>query len=381
MDDGERPDPRGLRITIVSGTHDYRAARRAGVHGLAQAFAGLGATVRFISIRFSALSFVTKDPRSPLWRRAGRFERHDNVESFLWLTPFHPLGAGGVGRALHRLYARLPAPALDDAFADSDIVIIESGLALVLVERIRRVNPHARLIYRCSDSLEAIGANPVLKDILEESAEAFAHVTVPARALAEQFPWAKGRVYFTPQGVDHAPFARAHPRPYDTPRNAVSVGSMLFDAAFFAIAGEAFPDVTFHVIGGPTQAFAAPPNVRRWGEMRFAETIPYLQHADVGLAPYRAGASYLRESSLKLTQFAHIGLPAVCPNFAAGRHPLRYGYEPGDADSIKRALAQALSLTTRPEPMPAPTWESTALRTLFPTAFADTRIDAAGVAA
>ena len=52
------------------------------------------------------------------------------------------------------------------------------------------------------------------------------------------------------------------------------------------VAARAFPDVTFHVIGAGSEAAAlAAPNIRIYDEMKLQDTIPYLHHADFGVAP------------------------------------------------------------------------------------------------
>jgi 2-beta-glucuronyltransferase len=372
------PNPRGKRVTIVSATHDYRSPRRAGVHGLADALVRLGCAVRFVSVRYSVLSLLSDDPRASLWKRANRFQTVNGVSCLLWRAPFHPVARMGsaLGEPLHKLYAELPSRVLDRALGDADFVIVESGLALAFVPRMRRLNRNAAIIYRCSDLLETIGAHPYLHQVLRECAPIFAHATAPARVMAAALPLPPERVFFTPQGIDHAQFdADNAPNPYDAPLNGVSVGSMLFDASFFADAAAAFPDVIFHVIGAGMR-FAAPANVRHYEEMPFAATLPFLLHATFGIAPYRTapGVEYLAESSLKLTQFAHLGLPAVCPHFAAGGLPHRLGYSPGDAPEIAAAIRGALALAGTLTPTPAPTWEDVALRTLYPEAFADTPI-------
>jgi 2-beta-glucuronyltransferase len=105
--------------------------------------------------------------------------------------------------------------------------------------------------------------------------------------------------------------------------------------------------VTFHVIGGGSAAATlAAPNIRTYDEMRFSDTIPYLLHADFGIAPYNAErvAPYLVDTSMKLMQYGALGLPAVCPTVVAGDKTGRFGYQPGDAGSIADAVRGALAL-------------------------------------
>ena len=45
---------------------------------------------------------------------------------------------------------------------------------------------------------------------------------------------------------------------------------------------------------------------------------------------------------MKLQQYGYLGLPAICPHFAVGDYPGRFGYVPGDEQSIIAAVANAL---------------------------------------
>ena len=85
------------------------------------------------------------------------------------------------------------------------------------------------------------------------------------------------------------------------------------------------------------------PNAVVRQEMPFADTIPYVKHASIGIAPYanEGAPGHLSDTSLKLAQYEFVGLNAVCPFFACGEKPGRFGYDPGDASSIFKALTEA----------------------------------------
>jgi 2-beta-glucuronyltransferase len=67
------------KVVVIS-DHDYRTARRASVHQIADAFARLGHKVSFISVRFSVLSRIKGDSRNFLWRRANKPEVKNNIQ-------------------------------------------------------------------------------------------------------------------------------------------------------------------------------------------------------------------------------------------------------------------------------------------------------------
>jgi 2-beta-glucuronyltransferase len=110
--------------------------------------------------------------------------------------------------------------------------------------------------------------------------------------------------------------------------------------------------------------------------MPFHDTLAYLKHATAGVAPYHnaPGTEYLAESSLKLAQFEYFGLPSVCPSFAAGDNHARFGYQVGEADSMRRATGRALSMAGKMSPRSFKTWSEVAARVLSPRDYADTLI-------
>jgi 2-beta-glucuronyltransferase len=146
---------------------------------------------------------------------------------------------------------------------------------------------------------------------------------------------------------------------------------MLFDAKFFEIAASAFPNLTFHIIGGGKQAEALRgPNVFVLGETPFDETRAYIAHADAGIAAYRGDkvAPYLADTSLKLMQFGAYGLPSVCPYIAVGDHEGRFGYQPGNRPSIVSAIRAALAHGRFAGKVP-PTWAEVTRQILNPSAY------------
>lgn len=368
------------RVLLIS-RHDYRTNWRANFHPIADGFAALGDQVSFISVGFSPISRFSHDQRRFLDARANRWERVDGIDCFLWKSSFHPIGLGRpafdrLARPLYDVFARLSAPALDEAAAQADLILVESGLSPVLIPRLRRCAPKADLVYVASDLFATIGAPVVMDDILAEAADAITTVVVVARAMAPQFRHLGRPIRYVPHGIDPAAFASEVPSPFKGCRNVVTVGSMLFDPGVFTVAAAALPDVSFHLIGtpaGPTY----PANVQEHGPMPFSDTIAWLRHADAGVAPYREGASadYLSDSSMKLMQYGHLGLPAVCPDFAVGNHPLRFGYRPGDDRSIVDAFVRALDPAVDRHPAPTLSWTDVAERLASPERFPDTKVD------
>jgi 2-beta-glucuronyltransferase len=375
------PNSSKRRIVIVSAVHDYRTPRRASIQALADAMVRLGDAVTFISIRFSPISRATRDSRLFLWPRANRPETVNGVECYLWRTPFHPFrtclaGLDASTGLLFSAYASLPNRYIDEALRAATHIVVESGLGIVLIHRARRLNPRSRIIYRGSDALHTIGAPPALATELRRRADDVDAFCLLADKMVPDFAWAAEKTYIVPHGVHPADFATIGASPYAAGSiNAVTVGSMLFDRSFFLEAAASFPDIQFHLIG-TGETFETPSNVRLYSEMPFKATLPYIKHANVGIAAYRlsTNSGYLAQSSLKLLQYDYLGLPAVCPDYAVGDNPRRFGYVPGDRAAIARAVGAALRHGRFIGDTRVLDWEQVAQRLLDPERYADTAI-------
>lgn len=368
------------KVVILSAFQDYRTRKRASIQHIADGLVAAGHDVAFVSTRFSRLSRRTGDSRLFLADRANRIERVNGVACYLWRTPLHPFATG------HRIVDRLMVPAydmfgrwpdgtVDRLLGEADVVIVESSVAVVFLRRIRRLNPRCRIVYYAADRLDTVGAHPYLQRRLEMDAALIDAVCVRSSRMAAHFGWAADRLYRASFGINEADYRDGGANPYTAPRNAVSLGSMLFDPGYFQAVAPHFPDVTFHVIGCG-EHFPAPDNVLIYPEMPFAETLPYLRHATIGIAAYRdaVGVEYLAESSLKLAQFEHFGIAAVCPDFAAGDVASRSGYRPADGGSMRRATERAFAQAGTVTPTRFPSWQDVASRVLVPSDFPENRL-------
>ena len=367
------------RVVIVSAYHDYRTPKRASLHEIADALVGAGFGVSFISTRYSLLSRLTGDSRLFLWEKANKVETSNGVQCLLWRTLAHPFRSRirpvqSLSDYAFTLYSELSNPLFDNLLRNADYIVVESGVAAIYLARIRRINARAKIVYFAADRLETINAHPFTRRTLAENQAVIDHFSLRATQLKDDFPYATGRMYKAGFGINPAKFEAVGPSPYASDEKvAVSVGSMLFDPSVLQMAALSFPQLQFHVIG-PGVEFDAPPNVHIHPEMPFEQTLAFVKHASIGLAPYAPveGGEYLAESSLKLMQFEYFGLPSVCPHFAVGSSPNRVGYEPGHQGSITRAISRALSLIGQIESRCFPSWEEIALQVIEPKRHAAT---------
>jgi 2-beta-glucuronyltransferase len=364
---------------LVLSAHDYRTPRRASIHFIADELARRGPT-RFFSLRYSRLSRWKHDIRLPLDASANAVVRHRGVDCYLWKTTLHPFNTRRdwlrrVEDAMFRRYVAAAPAILRQWMAEADTIVFESGTAAVFVELARQVNPQAKLIYRASDGLSAIDSADYVARAFAQVAPAMDAIALVSPAMAAEVA-SRGNVYHVGHGIDPALAEQGDPSPYADGVHAVSVGSMLFDPEAIAVASRAFPQVRFHVIGsGRGREPGYGDNVTVYDEMPHALTLRYIKHASFGIAPYAAARlpAYLADSSLKLLQYDFFALPAICPHPIVGGYASRFGYAPGDPDSIVVAVRRALDAPRVRSRQPLD-WAQTVDRLLDPAAYPDTRI-------
>jgi 2-beta-glucuronyltransferase len=329
--------------------HDFRSRRKASVHFLAEEIARRGKT-RVFSFGFSLLSLIKRDPRRSLWRDANRVETVSGVECYLWRTALHPFNLRRsaltpLEARWFELYARSTPPVLDGWARDSRTIILESGIPLILAERLATANPDASLIYLGSDDVRTIGCARYITDELARTAARYRGAALASLQLLPSIP-AGIPAYRVPHAIDSTAVDDVGPSPYGPGLHAVSVGSMLFDARFFEIASTLFPEVSFHLIGsGALGRKLARSNIAVYDEMPYGKTLPFIKHASFGVAPYAGErvVPYLADTSMKLMQYGFFRVPAVCPRVTVGGHAGRFGYEPDDVRSIAEAIRGALA--------------------------------------
>lgn len=362
------------RILILTAHAFLPGYRKASTHFVTQNWAAQGHEVHVLSIGHSWLTLI-KDRRrfkafaGTQWNRFAQIA--PGLFAAAYLPAIHAFSSqnrllNAVNKPAFALYGRsLPAFARREA-EKADLIVIESGSALAFFDSLKRANPKARTLYFCRDLLKSVGAAPALQDIERNSISQFDLVCVPSAMLRDQLP-SGGNVRVIPQGIDADLFDRVNPSPYQAgTKNAVSVGDMLFDEGVVMEMALAAPEIAFHIFGAAWKG-AKPANVITHGEQAFERIVPYIQHADIGLAPYRLseGELYLAESSLKLPQYSYCGLPILMPDLIPYRHSNTVTYAlDGETDwraRIDAALARPRARHLRRQ---IPTWSAVAAETL-----------------
>lgn len=373
---------------LVISAHDYRSRRKAGIHFVAAELEKRGKT-RFFSCQYSLLSHLKSDPRASLAALANKKMVHENVECYLWKTWIHPFNVRKaylrpIEEFLFGRYVQKPSQVLVDWVKEADVIFFESGIAPVFFDLVAQLNPRARTIYIASDDLTTINAAAYVKATFDRVAPRMSALCLKSRYMSDGMPESSNQ-YMIPHGFDFSVAEHADPSPYPTGEHAahavhaVSIGSMLFDPEFFVMASKRFPEVAFHIIGSGTRAHPGyGENVRVYDEMPHHLTLPYIKHASIGIAPYRSAnlPRYLADTSLKLMQYDFFKLPAVCPNSIVGDYASRFGYEPGDSESIASAINAAMAAPRISARTPLH-WSQVVERMLNPMQFEDTRLPTA----
>lgn len=328
-------------------------ARKVSTHFLAEEWAKAGHTVHVATV---GLSYLTLLKDKALFQRLSETQKNRFVATApglhvsAYVPPLHPFSSGNplldlLNRPLFTLYGNAIPGYLKTQLAEADAVIFEPGTCLCFYDAVRRLNPKAVLIYIKRDWLTTIGAAPYLEETERRIYRSLDLLITPSSKIAETIP-VGCRVEIVPQAINKDLFDADVGSPYPQgSRNAISVGNMLFDEDAVRAMAEAGPEVTFHVFGAHFSG-AKPGNVIEYGETPFNELIPYIKHADFGIAPYKMTADdvYLAETSLKFQQYAYCGLPVLTPDLIPDLRGNLIGYSLDNENDWSGKIEAALAM-------------------------------------
>ncbi|MEO1776759.1 MAG: glucuronosyltransferase [Pseudomonadota bacterium] len=359
-------DARPKTVVLFSG-HHLASGRKAGFHWIADAFHRSGWEVLFVASGLSPVSKLRRDYRLALFDPAERnrvVTLEPRLHSLAWWTGYHPANLkidllNALSMPLMRRWKSFALPPAADPFVKrAELFIVESAPAISAVPELRRRRPNAKIVYRVSDDLRTLRVHPVILEAERDALPAIDLVSVPSPKMLPTFARHPNAVFHR-HGLRKELFEVETASPYPPgSRNAVSVGNMLFDPGIIDVMAAANPDWTFHLIGQLPQTLSHP-NVRYHGELPFDVMLPYVLHAEIGLAPYRysPGSEYLAHTSNKLMQYGYAGLQILAPDFIASEDAASlHTFDAADPASIRAAFTAAATAGKAPDRPDYPTW-------------------------
>jgi 2-beta-glucuronyltransferase len=337
------------RVVFVS-NHCLESPVKAGFAHLAESFWRAGWDVLFLTESISWLTLLRgHDQRCQHtdFRQVNRLRQvRERLASYVWLTPFHPINLRSpllnrLSAPVLKRYAGFSLGAAEPAIARANLFVFDSDHGLFLFDRFKKANPHARFVYRVSDDIGMLGHHPMLPAQEERILPRFDLVSAAFSLFCQRYS-RLANVRFHNHGLEKSLFDRPCANPFaGAGPNVIYVGMNFFDSDFMVRAARLFPDWRFHVFG-TVGSLPAAANLICYGKRPFAELIPYLRHADIGLQNlrYTPGAECFTDS-LKMIQYTYCKLPIVAPGFLKQDRQHVFYYEPGDDASIRQAMLAA----------------------------------------
>jgi 2-beta-glucuronyltransferase len=342
-----------MKRCVLLTTHVWRSKRKAGFHWIADALWRQGWEVLFFTDYLSWIDRLKGDYRFaaiPPGAPGRLVKEQERLYSFVWFNTWRPVSLRfrALDRLTYRLmrsYGRLEIDRkAESMMRGADLFIFESSMGLLLFDRLKRLNPAARFVYRVSDDLRLSHEHPIIRDVEAMVAPRFDLVSSPTQYIHEKFArLANARLH------NHGVPVHLYDKPCSNPfhgkegPHAVFVGNLRFDHDFLERASRLLPEIRFHIIG-PIAGLIRRSNVVAYGEMPYEETVPYVKHADFGLNP-RVGPS-LADSN-KVMQYTYCRLPIVASAVNRSDRPHVFYYEFGDNASIRLAVRDALAFDRR----------------------------------
>ncbi|OIN85238.1 MAG: hypothetical protein AUJ12_10270 [Alphaproteobacteria bacterium CG1_02_46_17] len=332
-------------VLFITG-HDPDAERKVDLHFMALHLCDSGHKVSFITLGSSLIGHVLG--KSPLVKNPNRWIAASRIKKMFWYPLIHPMKVRweflkpltSFAFSFYPYFFPLHELQKNGPF---DVIVIESGAGLALVPRLKNLYPEARFIYSVSDRLSRLNVPDIIYSFEQKALPLFDLIRVPSPLMISDYP-DHAKVCYIPHGIERALFDKQYPSPYLSDKNAISIGDSLFDPQSISILAHHFPEWTFHLFGERARLDHKLPNVIEHGETRFEDIIPYICHADIGLALYKNApdADYLSHSSLRMIQYSYCKLPIVTPHFSAHDRDHAFGYEIEDRDNLIHAFSNAL---------------------------------------
>jgi len=340
------------KILFISG-HLYMSKRHANFHHITKACAENGNEVTFCTVP-NSLSTLLKQNHNQTERFKSYLyaffpKKVDNIKVSSYVSLMYPLNKSS---KLNSLFMWLLQHGYSKTFnTEYDVVVIENGVSLLLFDKLKRLNPKAKFVYRVSDPIKKDNGWQGFLEYENRVIQQFDVISTPAslitKRLLEQYPSAKIKTHY--HGIDKNFLLESFPDPYEQyPKNVkhfIFVGASKMDFEFLKIASNVSNNYLFHIIG-PFKEIIKNDNIIYYGEIQFEKTIPFIKHADICMQtlvkfPY----SELYERTLKFTQYSFFEKPILAPEHMRLKDKNVFSYINTDA-SIKNAIEKSLEFSS-----------------------------------
>ena len=343
------------RAVIITGHFPFQK-RRGSVLWVSHHLQKMGWHVTHVTVGYSWLSYLKTDQRLKALDykpKQGQQCHSVTLTAIFGFSPVHPARSGHhvadkLISAFQGLFKAYWRPRLKGPLVIADLVICESGAPVLLAPLLSKYAPLAARIYRVNDDIHLLNAPDFLQKAEVENAQHFTRISSANQGLTKQFR--HRNITLDPMGVPIIQLDEMHPSPFSSVLNqkvAVCAGTTQLDQdALFWIA-KSRSNWQVHVLGRTRgERSNRPPNLIYHGEVNFDDIVGFVQHADIGLAPYtdQVGIEYQTTNSNRMLLYRHFGLPILGPDRLCDPSlPSIIGY------SDPNALDRCESMPKRPE--------------------------------
>lgn len=359
-----------MKLIMAEHSH-YKSMYRVGCHHFADYFVEQGDDTLYLSGPLNIYNlryFITGNPSVfelkyalSTWWRGG-------IREGLKLTSYAPMTIFPIWRrsifatdwvAQHTLDFTVPNVCRyirQQGFAPADGLLVSQPFFAGLLEDVTA----RRKIYRLTDDIDKFPNMPSSVRILERNACQTADaVVVTASPLIEKVrSYGVQNIHYIPNGVDYNHYQQPSKRPDEYVDRqgpiAVYMGALdsWFDVETLATCVRYFPQVTFVLIGAARidltmlKEFS---NVLYLGRREYHALPAYLQHANVGLIPFKVTPLIESVSPLKLYEYMACGLPVVASRWRELAQTGAPAYLADDCSGFVTGLESALTENSRRE--------------------------------
>jgi len=339
-----------MKKVLFLTVHLFMSKRNANFHHLAKACANNGNEITFCTVPNSINTLIQRSDNRKERVKSFYYSLFpkilNNIEITSYISLLYPLNNTPFINGLLNFFFQY---GYSSSFKRKfDYIIVENGIPLLLVEKLKKINPNAKFIYRVSDPIKKDVGWKGFLELESKIIEQFDLISTPAslitKKLKEQYPNVKILTHY--HGINKKLFLKQYKNPYmehyGERKNFIFVGASKLDIEFLKIASKISKNYLFHIIG-PFNPIIENENIIYYGEMKFEETIKYIQYADVCLQtlikfPY----SKMYERTLKFTQYSFYKKPIIAPKHMELKENNVFTYT-NEVTSITIALKDAIA--------------------------------------